>query len=212
MFRFVVLLLSLTVSLVCPARAVGQSNHVILITIDGMAAYQLDDEKLEIPNLRELSRNGVRAESSETVFPSVTHPSHTTLVTGVWPKVHGVLANRMTNRTTNETFSVTNLLHSQSVKVPTLFDAAKKKGLTTASFFWPETYGDSSVDYNLAERDDLPGEADLKPQNAEFLGELRRAGIPLEYGARYYGDPQLQVVCDILLPRCPQGWTRMRLC
>ena len=48
--------------------------------------------------------------------------------------------------------------------VATLNDAAKKKGLTTATFFWPETYGDPSVDYNLAERDSPQGDADLKPQ------------------------------------------------
>ena len=50
------------------------ARHVVLISIDGMAACQLLDDQLEIPNIRELIRTGVWAESSETVFPSVTHP------------------------------------------------------------------------------------------------------------------------------------------
>ena len=44
--------------------------------------------------------------------------------------------------------------------VPTLFDAAKRKGLTSATFFWPETKGDPVIDYNLPETLDANNHAD----------------------------------------------------
>ncbi len=115
-FRLVTLLL-----FILPRESVAQSNHVILITVDGLAAYHLSDQSLEIPNLRELISQGAMAESSETVFPSMTHPSHTTLVTGKLPIEHGVLNNKMRNRFTGETYHVTNKTRAESVKVPTLF-------------------------------------------------------------------------------------------
>ncbi len=135
-------LVALAVALLGPAGsgwAEAGEPRVVLVSIDGLAAYHVADESLELPHLRELIRNGVRAESSETVFPSVTHPSHTTIVTGVVPRVHGVVGNRLRNRLTGERFHITNLPHAASVRVPTIFDAAKDAGLGTASYFWPES-------------------------------------------------------------------------
>src|SRR3954454_20291788 len=113
------------------------AKHVILVTIDGFAAYHLYNQQLQLPNIRELIDQGVWIASSETVFPSVTHPSHTTIVTGVEPRLHGVTDNTMTNRRTGETFFATNKRRKDIVRVPTIFDAAKRANLTTAAFFWP---------------------------------------------------------------------------
>ncbi len=151
MFRMYIVRLVTLLFFVLPLQSVAQSNHVILITVDGLAAYHLFDESLEIPNLRQLIAQGTMAESSETVFPSVTHPSHTTLVTGRLPIEHGVLNNNMRNRVTGETYHVTNKKRAESVKVPTLFDVAKKHGLKTAAFFWPETKSDAAIDFNMPE-------------------------------------------------------------
>ena len=88
---------------------------MVLVSIDGFAAYHLDNMELVLPNIRKLAAEGAQAASSETVFPSVTRPSHTTLITGVAPRIHGVLANRLRNRTTGESFpSPTNSDRSRS--------------------------------------------------------------------------------------------------
>jgi hypothetical protein len=58
--------------------ASARDNHVVLVSVDGLAAYHLEDGALELPSIRALIRGGVWAASAETVFPSVTHPSHTT--------------------------------------------------------------------------------------------------------------------------------------
>jgi predicted AlkP superfamily pyrophosphatase or phosphodiesterase len=174
------------------------AEHVVLVSIDGFAAYHLLNEELELPNIRRLIRDGAWAASSETVFPSVTHPSHTTMLTGVEPRLHGVLSNGLTNRETRESFHPTNKPRTEIVKVPTLFDAAKKKGLATASFFWPETMDDPSVDFNIPEvfTDDHKGEIRAVPP--AVLDELRKADVPIDLYFRWYGSERMPAADMIL--------------
>ena len=192
------------VLLFCLSTGVAVAEHVVLISIDGLAAYHLNNPELELPNIRALAHRGVWAENGRTVFPSVTHPSHATIITGVSPRIHGVLNNRMTNRLSGESFHVSEKSRAQSIEVPTLFDAAKKKGLKTMAMFWPETKGDSSVDFNVAHEHQPPrydGQGRLDPVIArpEFLSELRSAGVPIDLYFRWYGDFALNGARDIIL-------------
>lgn len=177
----------------------GQDSHAVIVSIDGLAAYHLKNPSLELPNIRELIQNGVWAESSETVFPSITHPSHTTIMTGVMPRIHGVLGNTMTNRGTGETFHITNRPRVESIRVRTLFDAAKEKGLTTASFFWPETKRDPSIQYNIPEAFDARGEPDRAEIKEAFLRELEEGGVPIDLFFRWYGNKDLKGAADAVL-------------
>src|SRR5262245_18328458 len=181
-----------------PGAEVG---HVVLVSIDGFAAYHLENPNLSLPNIRALAAEGAQAAGSETVFPSVTHPAHTTLITGVAPRVHGVLANRLRHRTTGESFHVTNKLRSESVAVPTLFDAAKGKGLTTAAFFWPETKGDPAIDFNLPETLDESNNADPTGAEPRFLAALRQAGVPIDLYYEWYRSPGFKGSADAVLAR-----------
>jgi predicted AlkP superfamily pyrophosphatase or phosphodiesterase len=76
------------------------------------------------------------------VFPSVTYPGHTTLVTGVYPAAHGVVNNFKKG---NEWY-----LQSADIKAKTLWQAAQEKGLTTAIVTWPASYG-AKVNYLIPE-------------------------------------------------------------
>ncbi|MBL8191566.1 MAG: alkaline phosphatase family protein, partial [Acidobacteria bacterium] len=70
---------------------------VLVISVDGMDyRYLRDCDKLglKIPNLRRLMREGELTEGIEGVFPTITWPSHTTMITGVAPRQHGILGNR----------------------------------------------------------------------------------------------------------------------
>jgi len=76
------------------ARAADRDRHVIVVCIDGLAAYLLDDSKAPLPTIRRLAREGtVVARGMKVSNPSVTWPNHTTIITGVRPEKHGVLAN-----------------------------------------------------------------------------------------------------------------------
>src|SRR4051812_12162931 len=86
------------------AAAQAQKDHcVILISLDGLAGFYLDDPKSELPTLRKLADEGARAEGMVCSFPTVTWPNHTTLVTGVKPGKHGVIGNSYLDRSKSET-------------------------------------------------------------------------------------------------------------
>jgi len=172
------ILLLLMSALTTTAFSVSEADrHVILISVDGLAAYHLENEDLELPNFRELIRDGAWPVASQSIFPSVTHPSHASLITGVTPRKHGVIGNRMTNRETGETFHPTTKSRSDVVHVKTLFDAAREAGLTTAAICWPETRGDAAIDFNI-----LHGHSELDPDEVdpELLEFLRSSGIPID--------------------------------
>ncbi|MBI1355131.1 MAG: sulfatase-like hydrolase/transferase [Acidobacteria bacterium] len=178
--------------------AAQPSKRVILISIDGFAAYHLTNQELELPNIRRLIRDGVWAASSETVFPSVTHPSHTTILTGVEPRLHGVLSNGLTDRETGERFHPTNKPRKEIVLVPTLFDAAKAKGLTTASFFWPETREDPSIDFNIPEVFTPENKGEIRAVPTAILDKLRAAGVPIDLYFAWYGSDRMMAADRIL--------------
>src|SRR5687768_14082783 len=74
------------------------ADHVVLITIDGFAAYLLDDPQVSAPTIRQLIAEGTVAEGLRPSNPSVTWPNHTTLITGVRADRHSVLFNGVLHR------------------------------------------------------------------------------------------------------------------
>ncbi|MBI3245938.1 MAG: alkaline phosphatase family protein [Deltaproteobacteria bacterium] len=127
------------------AKAEAASRHVVMISIDGLRPeIYLAPEQVgvKVPNLVQLRDQGVSAERMIPVFPSVTYPGHTTLVTGVTPATHGIVNNF--KRGAEWYRSATD------IKATTLWQAARKKGLVTAIVTWPASYG-AEVDYLIPE-------------------------------------------------------------
>src|SRR5262245_19242960 len=121
---------------------------VVVISIDGMDQRYLSDRDklgLKIPNLRRLIREGQWSAGVVGVVPTVTWPSHTTMITGLDPTEHGSLNNRRpANEGGNYYWSV------DLLKTTTLLDAAHSAGLKTATITWPVTV-DAASDFNLPE-------------------------------------------------------------
>ena len=153
-----ILLLLLQVSLYgdqAPAAQTTQPRrdaHLIMISIDGLLPeYYMESARLglKIPNLIKMKLGGAYAEGVEGVFPTVTYPAHTTMITGVRPAVHGIVQNRIfeapTAPQTKEWYWFADALKSE-----TLWSLAKKSGLITAAVGWPVTVG-ADIDYNVPE-------------------------------------------------------------
>lgn len=123
------------------------SQHVILISIDGFRPDFYQDPSWPAPNLQEMAKYGAKAEGVTGVFPSVTYPSHTTVITGRKPAAHGIFYNSPfePNGQTGSWY-----WESQKIQVPTLWDAVRANGLKSASFIWPVSV-DAPIDYNLPE-------------------------------------------------------------
>jgi arylsulfatase A-like enzyme len=149
--RFVAcaLLLSI-VGATSPQRlaAADRDAHVIVVCIDGLAAYLLDDPKAPLPTIRRLARAGTVAENGMKVSnPSITWPNHSSIITGVRPEKHGVLANGVLVRGAVGLPTVVDPKRDQAdlIRVPTIFEAAKSAGLTSAEINWPCTRGSKSL-------------------------------------------------------------------
>ncbi len=121
------------------------AKHVIFITIDGFRPDFYLDTPWKTPNLRMLARDGAYAKGVTSVFPTMTYPNHTTIITGVKPVKHGVYYNGMFERdgSTGKIY-----WNDSSIHAPTLWSAAKSKGMTVAALYWPVS-ADAPVDYNI---------------------------------------------------------------
>ena len=161
--------------------APANDRLVVLISVDGLASYFLDDPKANLPTLRKLAAEGARAERMRASVPTVTWPNHTTLVTGVSPGKHGVLANTYWDRSKA---SVVPLIpdpifnKDEIVKVSTIYDAAKGAGLKTGAIIWPASRGAKTLDWTVPDcGTNALWEAHSTPS---LLAEFREAKIPYE--------------------------------
>ena len=159
------------------ASAIAQSTQmpVILISVDGMKpeyVTQATQHGLKVPVLRTFLREGSYAEGVVGVVPTVTYPSHTTMVTGVWPAQHGVIDNTLFDPLREH--PNTWYWDFSDIKVPTLYTAADAAGIKTANVGWPVTIN-APIDYNIAEgtqseHTDKPGSSPYHP--ADILEQL----------------------------------------
>lgn len=128
----------------------AKAAPVLMISIDGLRpADVLDAEArgVSAPNLKQLAAEGAYATAVQGVLPTLTYPSHTTLITGVAPRAHGI-AN---NLTFDPYFKNQGgwYWYAEDIKVPTLWDAAHGAGLKTANIHWPVSVGARAIDLNL---------------------------------------------------------------
>jgi predicted AlkP superfamily pyrophosphatase or phosphodiesterase len=127
----------------------AEPRHVVMISIDGMKpSVYTKPGPAKVPTLRRLAQEGVYAEGVIGVTPTVTYPSHTTLMTGVLPAVHGIYNNRILDP--EDTSNGTWYWYARDIQVPTLWGAVKARGLTTAAVSWPVTV-DAEIDYLMPE-------------------------------------------------------------
>jgi arylsulfatase A-like enzyme len=164
---------------------------LVMASLDGLRADALDAPGLALPALRGLAHRGVRARSLRPVFPSVTWPSHTSLVTGVTPARHGVLGNLVFDRMTGLVVQHEGDRTAATVQVETLWDRVHAAGGRVASLCWPKTRGVAAIPDNIPEfLDQELFEAHATP---DLWRALRDNGLPMErYGpwsARHVTTP-----------------------
>jgi predicted AlkP superfamily pyrophosphatase or phosphodiesterase len=156
------------------AATPGIAGSVLMISVDGLKPeYVLDADAhgLKIPFLRGLLRDGAFARGVTGVWPTVTYPSHTTLLTGVWPSEHGIYNNLEFDP--KHTYADAWFWYATQIRVPTLWQAAHAAHLTTASIGWPVSVG-APVDYLIPEYWRVSRLTDVDPSDALLMAAVSR--------------------------------------
>lgn len=124
------------------AAAAPRAEHVFIISIDGGSPPVI--ERSDMPVLKRLVKKGAHTWHAQTIKPSLTLPSHASMLTGVPMEKHKVTWNHI---------SPTNGL----VEVPTVFSTAKPAGHSTAMFVGKEKFAHllltNTVDHFYYDRD-----------------------------------------------------------
>jgi predicted AlkP superfamily pyrophosphatase or phosphodiesterase len=180
-------------------------RHVVLVSIDGLAASYLDDPRADMPTLRKLAKEGAVAKGMITSFPSVTWPSHTSLITGVQPAKHGVIGNSVWSRKLDRPLTYIGdpeLTKAEAIKVPTLYDVAHKAGLKCGGVIWPCSTAADSLNWIIPDA----GRADLhaKFTTPGFVQELGTAGIDISKLGEWGWNKDKSFDRDVLYTRVTQ--------
>src|SRR5258705_5802373 len=111
---------------------------VILVSFDG---FRWDyPTKAPTPNLRRLMARGVHAQNLIPSFPSKTFPNHYTIVTGLYPGHHGIVANNIFDPSTGRTFATNRRAEVQDPMWwggEPIWTLVERAGKSSAPLFWP---------------------------------------------------------------------------
>jgi arylsulfatase A-like enzyme len=94
-----------------------RAQHVFIVSFDQGAPAGI--EKADMPVLKKMAAEGAHTWEAYTIVPSLTLPSHTSMLTGVGIQKHQIDWNDLEPE-------------KGMVKVPTIFSIAKEHGLVTA--------------------------------------------------------------------------------
>jgi predicted AlkP superfamily pyrophosphatase or phosphodiesterase len=121
------------------SEAARKAHYLVLVSLDG---FRWDYAKRDgATHLLALGKAGVWApEGMLPSYPSLTFPNHFTIVTGLYPEHHGLVANSFYDETKQAHYGISD---AKSVSdgswysgVP-LWSLAESEGMRTACLFWP---------------------------------------------------------------------------
>ena len=97
-------------------------------------------DRFHPPALAALSKTGVHAKALISCFPSKTFPNHYSIVTGLYPEHHGIIANTIFDPVTGATFKTSDDIQAHDPiwwGGEPLWVTAEKQGRHSGTMFWP---------------------------------------------------------------------------
>lgn len=123
-------------------------QKLFILSMDAMVhedvAYMMQK-----PNFARIMAKRAEVEKVCTVYPSMTYPAHTAIITGCRPGKNGIYVNSKIKPFKDG--YVHWPLESRRVRVENLFAAAKRAGCSTAAVYWPITACDPNIDHVINE-------------------------------------------------------------
>ncbi len=123
-----------------------KKRRTVIVSLDAVGRRDME-YMLTLPNFSRIVKEGFFCDRVYSVYPSLTYPAHTSIVTGKVPNNHGIIANTLFQPGRERPDWMYKRKYIQGT---TLYDEAHKKGLTTAAFLWPVT-GGAKIEWNIPE-------------------------------------------------------------
>ncbi len=119
--------------------AAQKAHYVVLVSLDG---FRWDYAAREhATHLLALGKKGVWApEGMVPSYPSLTFPNHFTIVTGLYPEHHGLVANNFYDETLQARYAIADpkaVTDGSWYSGVPLWSLAESQGMRTAVLFWP---------------------------------------------------------------------------
>ena len=120
---------------------------LVIISFDGLSTKDLEYVST-LPGFKRFLNEASGSKHVETVYPSVTYAAHASIITGCYPKRHGIVDNTKVepHRYENPDW----YWYQKDIMVPTLYDIAHDHDYSVAALLWPTT-GRSKIAYNMPE-------------------------------------------------------------
>ncbi len=128
------------------SMAMSLSKRVVILSFDALGGEDFRYMK-SLPALAEFFKEASVCTNVSTIYPSVTYAAHTSIITGKYPKHHGVINNTLVqpNRLSPDWY-----WQRKYIKAETIYDLAIRKGMKVGAFLWPVT-AKSNIQYNIPE-------------------------------------------------------------
>lgn len=122
------------------------TEHLIVLSFDCLSSKDFSLLK-ELPNFRRLLNGAAVCKQVETIYPSITYPCHTSIITGNFPVHHRLVKNTklQAGRISPDWY-----WERKYITGTTLYDEAKKQGMKTGALLWPVT-AKAKIDYHIPE-------------------------------------------------------------
>jgi hypothetical protein len=137
------------------AETPSSPRRLVLISVSGLMPQAYGSSPVEpgieprhdapMPTLAQLAREGVSAEAMRAVTPAARYPAHASLVTGLRPDRHGIVADRLLG---DHGVRGTPYWHASRLQGSPLWQVAQQVGLRVAALGWPSMVG-AAVDLLL---------------------------------------------------------------
>ena len=123
-----------------------KTRRLIVVSLDAMGSGDFE-WAARMPGFAKVLERAAFCKNVSSIYPSLTYPAHTTIVTGRLPARHGIINNTLLQpeRTSPDWY-----WQRRFIRGTTLYDEAAKAGMTTAALLWPVT-GGAGITWNMPE-------------------------------------------------------------
>lgn len=123
-----------------------RKRRMLILSLDAVGSRDIEKAK-DLPGFARFFEGAAGCMAVDSVYPSITYPAHTTIVTGRYPCHHGVVNNTkiQPGRKSPDWF-----WQRKYIRGTTLYDEARSAGMTTAALLWPVT-AKAKITYNVPE-------------------------------------------------------------